>query len=83
MTQEQVNQYLNHHLPIVIKELIAASAGNNETSNEPSLISAQQACKLLQITEQTLIQWDKKGITKPIRKGNRKYYSLESLQENK
>lgn len=46
-----------------------------------NLIDRRQLSNILGVTVQTIIKWDKKGITKPIRISSRVYYDLQKVLE--
>jgi excisionase family DNA binding protein len=49
--------------------------GINSTKNKenlPELISLKEACEILKVHPNTLRQWDKKGILKAVRFGQRR-----------
>ncbi len=52
-----------------------------QVSQEPEYryITGNKVCEILEISRVTLWQWDKKGITKPIRMGNLKRYKLSDI----
>ena len=51
--------------------------------NFPELITLKQACEILKVDPNTLRQWDKKGILKAVRfgqRGDRRYRKEDILQ---
>jgi len=51
--------------------------------NFPELITLKQACEILKVHPNTLRQWDKKGILKAVRfgqRGDRRYRKEDILQ---
>lgn len=45
------------------------------------LIDRKRLCDLLGVTVVTIIDWDKKGLTKPIKIGNRIRYKVSEVNE--
>ncbi len=70
-----------------LKELfeeIAKSKKSDEAKKEEpasKLLTAENVCKMLSISRVTLWDWDKKGITKPIRLGNLKRYQQSDIEQ--
>lgn len=54
-----------------------------ETNNMPELLTLKEACKILKVHPNTLRQWDKKGILKAIRFGQRgdRRYKKEDIDK--
>jgi hypothetical protein len=50
------------------------------TKPDPQFYSAEKVCEILDIARSTLVQWDKKEITRPIRIGNLKRYLREDIE---
>jgi len=50
-------------------------------NEETQILTVNRVCEKLEITRVTLWDWDKKGITKPIRLGNLKRYRLSDIEE--
>lgn len=49
--------------------------------NGETFLTTDEVCKKLSISRVTLWEWDKKGITKPVRFGNLKRYKLTELEK--
>ncbi|MHA1213000.1 MAG: helix-turn-helix transcriptional regulator [Candidatus Heimdallarchaeota archaeon] len=47
--------------------------------SDSQYITGEKVCEILDISRVTLWQWDKKGITKPIRMGNLKRYRRSDI----
>jgi predicted site-specific integrase-resolvase len=47
---------------------------------DPQFYSAEKVCEILDIARSTLVEWDKKDITKPKRIGNLKRYLREDIE---
>ena len=52
-----------------------------EKHTSPQLLTADKVCEIFSISRVTLWDWDKKGMTKPIRLGNLKRYRLSDIEE--
>ncbi len=65
------------------ESLIKETQQRNEEKQEVStkLITVNQVCKMLAVSRVTLWDWDKKGITDPVRLGNLKRYRLSDIEE--
>jgi len=57
-----------------------------KNQSESQYLTGTRVCELLDISRVTLWQWDKKGITNPVRMGNLKRYrrsDIDSIGEHK
>ncbi len=63
---------------IATKSFEAMQSQESQESNARYL-TANRVCEILDISRVTLWQWDKKGITKPIRMGNLKRYRRSDI----
>ena len=54
---------------------------NKNKDSNCILLTADKVCEMLSITRITLYNWDKKGITNPVRLGNLKRYKLSDIEE--
>jgi len=73
------------HNPALYKErgfnrAIEAIKNQEKERQESGLISADKVLEILDISRTTLWQWDKKGITQPIRLGNLKRYRRSDIE---
>ncbi len=50
-----------------------------KNESDSQFMTGKKVCELLDISRVTLWQWDKKGITKPIRMGNLKRYKSSDI----
>ena len=50
-----------------------------ETETQEKLLTTNEFCEFLSISRVTLWQWDKKGLTNPVRIGNLKRYRVSDL----
>ena len=58
----------------IAKESFEALQKQAKKESDVRYITGNKVCEILDISRVTLWQWDKKGITKPIRMGNLKRY---------
>ena len=58
----------------IAKESFEALKKHDNKESDCRYITGNRVCEILDISRVTLWQWDKKGITKPIRMGNLKRY---------
>ncbi len=63
----------------IANRIIAEQKPPNETKQE--YLTGQQVCEKLNICRVTLYNWDRKGITTPVRMGNLKRYRLTDIEE--
>lgn len=55
----------------------------NKDENMPELLTLSEACKILKVHPNTLRQWDRKGILKAVRFGQRgdRRYKKEDIEK--
>ena len=63
----------------IVKESIEALKKQAIEDSECHYINGNKVCEILDISRVTLWQWDKKGITRPIRMGNLKRYRRSDI----
>ena len=51
------------------------------TPNPDKLITVNEVCELLHISKSTVVSWQKQGILKKYKKGNRTYYKYSEVIE--
>jgi len=61
-------------------ESFEALRSNATKGSECLYITGDKVCEILDISRVTLWNWDKKGITKPIRMGNLKRYMRSDIE---
>lgn len=64
----------------IAKELIKAK-GKELIRPPEDYLTPEEFSKILKVSLPTLWAWDKKGITKPLKVGNRKYYKRSDLEK--
>jgi len=64
----------------IAERLIDAVKSQTDNAQASTYYSAEKVMKILDISRTTLWQWDKKGLTKPIRLGNLKRYKKDDIE---
>lgn len=68
----------------LVKEAVIEATAHlsQKTEEEKELLSMQQAVEMLHVTRQTIRNWEKKGLVKPIRVGGRVLFLKDELLAN-
>lgn len=85
LTPEQLREQLNEIVNDAVTKALAEVRG--VSTKKAEIISRDELCKRLDITEPTVIRWEKKGKIPAIRIGSNVRYDwnkvLEALEEHK
>jgi len=81
LTEPQIEALIAKAIQATINELQPLQQHQAPNDTENRLIPQQELCKLLNITEQTLIRHKHNGILKDIKVGRKSFYTQETYRK--